>query len=38
MYPYEDCAHDAGSSIGHAGIVEEFFALQLSPVRIGAAG
>lgn len=38
MYPYEDCAHDAGSSIGHGDIVNEFFAQRLIPARIGAAG
>jgi hypothetical protein len=37
MYPYEDCAHDAGSSAGHAGIVNEFFAEWLHPARLGAA-
>lgn len=37
MYPYEDCAHDAGSSVGHAGIVSEFFAERLRPTGIGAA-
>lgn len=38
MYPYEDCAHDAGSSAGHTDIVNEFLAEQLRPVQIGAAG
>lgn len=37
MYPYEDCAHDAGALAGHADIVNEFFAQRLRPVQIGAA-
>jgi cephalosporin-C deacetylase len=31
LYPYEDCAHDAGSSAGHAGIVSRFLAEHLRP-------
>lgn len=31
LYPYEDCAHDAGSAVGHSKIVTEFLASHLRP-------
>ena len=31
IYPYEDCAHDAGSAAGHALVVNEFLAHHLRP-------
>jgi cephalosporin-C deacetylase len=31
LYTYEDCAHDAGSAVGHAQIVAEFLRDQLRP-------
>jgi cephalosporin-C deacetylase len=31
LYPYEDCAHDAGSAVGHAKIVSEFLREHLRP-------
>ena len=33
LYPYEDCAHDAGSAAGHASVVREFMASKLGPGR-----
>src|SRR5262249_46726787 len=29
LYTYEDCAHDAGSAVGHAQVVSEFLREQL---------
>ena len=31
LHPYEDCAHDAGSGIGHATVVSQFLAEHLRP-------
>jgi cephalosporin-C deacetylase len=31
LYTYEDCAHDAGSAVGHAQIVADFLRDQLRP-------
>ena len=31
LYPYEDCAHDAGNGLGHETIIMDFFAGQLKP-------
>jgi cephalosporin-C deacetylase len=31
LHPYEDCAHDAGSAIGHAAVVSGFLAEHLRP-------
>jgi cephalosporin-C deacetylase len=31
LYTYEDCAHDAGSAVGHAQIVSEFLRDHLQP-------
>jgi cephalosporin-C deacetylase len=31
LYPYEDCAHDAGSQVGHAQIVSAFLREHLRP-------
>jgi cephalosporin-C deacetylase len=31
LYPYEDCAHDAGSAVGHAQIVADFLRGHLRP-------
>jgi hypothetical protein len=31
LYTYEDCAHDAGSAVGHAQIVSEFLREHLRP-------
>ena len=31
LYPYEDCAHDAGGSLGHESIVVDFLARHLRP-------
>lgn len=31
LYPYEDCAHDAGTGVGHGRIVSEFMASHLKP-------
>lgn len=33
LYPYENCAHDAGTSAGHAAVVREFMASRLEPRR-----
>ncbi len=40
LYTYEDCAHDAGTGIGHGEVVNKFFAERLKPepVRAAAAG
>ncbi len=35
LYAYENCAHDAGSGVGHAGVIDEFMASHLAPVRVG---
>ena len=29
LYPYEDCAHDAGSGVGHGAVIDEFLAGHL---------
>lgn len=29
LYPYENCAHDAGGGVGHASIIDEFLADHL---------
>lgn len=34
LYPYENCGHDAGSGVGHAEIVNRFFADRLRPVAV----
>ena len=31
LYPYENCAHDAGSSVGHEEVTMEFLAEKLRP-------
>jgi cephalosporin-C deacetylase len=31
LYTYENCAHDAGSAVGHAAIVSQFLREQLRP-------
>lgn len=33
LYPYENCAHDAGTSAGHAAVVRTFMASKLEPGR-----
>ena len=35
MYAYENCAHDAGSAVGHVAVINEFMAGHLAPVPVG---
>jgi cephalosporin-C deacetylase len=34
LYTYENCAHDAGTGVGHADVVNRFFADRLRPTPV----
>ena len=34
LYTYEDCAHDAGSGVGHDKVSHSFLAEHLNPVAL----
>jgi cephalosporin-C deacetylase len=34
LYPYDKCGHDAGATVGHQEIIEDFLSQQLKPVAI----
>ncbi len=34
LYPYEDCAHDSGSGVGHDAVINEFFTERLQPEAV----
>ncbi len=36
LYPYDRCAHDAGSMVGHEEVVRSFLSLRLKPVPVSA--
>lgn len=36
LYPYDRCAHDAGSLVGHDEVVQAFLSLHLKPVPVSA--
>jgi cephalosporin-C deacetylase len=38
LYTYENCAHDAGTGIGHGEVVTRFFAERLQPEPVRRAG
>jgi hypothetical protein len=31
LYTYENCGHDAGTNVGHDGVVDDFLAQHLRP-------
>ena len=35
IYAYENCAHESGSGVGHANVINEFTASHLAPVPVG---
>ena len=34
LYPYDKCGHDAGASVGHEQIIQDFLSLRLKPVPV----